>query len=630
MSTKLLWHSSLLWMAALLLTGCNQVASVVVEQLQPTPAATTAQWTTTPIPDEITATPVPTPIGGGESVPIIFVSDRNDEGKSELYQINPDGSGLARLTHDGATKRYPRWSPDAQRVAYVSEVDGLSQVFLLSMSDYQVTQLTDLPDGAADPAWSPDGGSQIAVFQPGSGRNQILIVDSETGLVVGEYAVDLPNLRSLAWAPQGQVIAFSAQANTSETDREVYTLDLQTGLLSNLTNQPGNDDMPAWSRDGSRLLFQSDRDGDFDIFVMQSSGALQTRLTRNRDADIEPHWSADSTLVAFSSDRDGAFHLFTMSDSGGEEQALALSGSNDREPRWSPPERAVIDELVYAGGPTGRSTRNLFLVSISGDQESPLTYTPATDMTPDWSPKGDQLVFSSDRTGQQELFVLNLDGSRGVRQLTDGMESALHPSWSPDGTQIAFEAQIENGDWDVWVINADGSDLRNLTNTSSANDGNPDWSPDGSQLVFSSNREGTFDLYTLSMDESGLVERLTTEPGNEVHPSWSPDGQRIAYRGDSARGNHQLYLVQATGENIRPVFTSGYNDDAPAWSPDGQRIAFASDRISGNAQRRNRHYGIYTYNLRTARLERVTQGDRNARYPTWRPLSSTTVTAPRS
>ena len=612
---------------ALILSACNQVASVVIEQLQPTPVHTVVP-VATPLPAELVATPIPTPVGG-RRIPLLFISDRNGAGTTDLYQINPDGSGLIRLTRDGAIKRYPRWSPDGRRVAFASEAGGRSQIYLLSMSDYQVTQLTDLPVGATDPTWSPDG-TQIAAVQSGDATNQILIIDSGTGAVVERRTVELSDLRSLAWAPLGQAIVFSAVADTREGDRDVYRLDLQTGLLANLTNELGDDDMPAWSPDGSRLLFQSDRDGNQDIFVMQADGSLQTALTRDEGVDVEPDWSADGTLVAFSSDRDGPYHLFVMSDSGADARALAPSAANDRAPAWPPRERLVIDQLAYAGGQPGQMTSNLFLVSMSGGQESSVTQTNALDVTPEWSPNGDRLVFSSDRTGKQELFILSADGGRTVRQLTDGIETALHPAWSPDGMQIAFEAQGENGDWDVWVINSDGSDLRNLTSNSSTDDGNPDWSPDGSQLVFSSNREGSFNLYILPMDDTGEVKRLTALDGNEAHPSWSPDGQLIAFRGDSEEGNHQIYVVQASGENVRPIFTSGFNDDTPVWSPGGQYIAFVSNRISSESQVRDRRYAVYTYNLRTARLERITQGGRDARYPAWRPRSATNVGADRA
>ena len=117
------------------------------------------------------------------------------------------------------------------------------------------------------------------------------------------------------------------------------------------------------------------------------------------------------------------------------------------------------------------------------------------------------------------------------------------------------------------------------------------------------------------------VTRLTSGPGNEVFPSWSPDGQWIVFRAEvEDGGNHQLFVTTRNGQSVRRLFTSSYDDDWPAWSPDGQQIAFASDRDSPDSPSGGLKYAIYVYNLRTAQLERVTRGTRDARYPAWQPF----------
>lgn len=610
-----------LFCLALILSGCVSLASNVLEQLQPTPEPTVPPVATRADDQNAEATPLPTAIGGVGDAPLLFISNRSKDGATDMYQINPDGSGLGRLTDDPAIESHPRWSPDRSRIAFVSNHTGLDQIYLMSATDYQLTQLTDLPSGATGLTWSPDS-TQIAFVETEPESGAILIVDTETGAEVSRHPVQLQGLANLAWSPLGQLIVFSALVEGQDDIRDIFSLNLRDDMLINLTLRAGDDDRPAWSPNGRQIAFQTDRDGDFDIFIMQANGALQTPLTLNFADDLDPHWSADSSLIAFSSNRDGQYNLYIMSANGSDAHVLAPFAANDSQPNWPPLLQTVVDQLIFAGG-IFEDAHNLFFVSAAGSAEIQLTRTTADDTTPAWSPDGDKIVFASNREGNYELYLLNLDEKDEPRRLTESEGPDLHPDWSPDGKQIAFESIGESGNWDVWVIDADGSNLQNLTNTPDADDGNPAWSPDGQHLVFSSNRAGTFDLYLLSADGAENVERLTSSDGNEVYPSWSPDGQAIVFRAESeSDGNHQLFIMTRDGQSVRPLFKSQYNDDLPVWSPDGRRIAFASDRVSSDSQLGIGNYTIFIYNLRTGILERVTQGTRDASYPAWRPRSS--------
>ena len=114
--------------------------------------------------------------------------------------------------------------------------------------------------------------------------------------------------------------------------------------------------------------------------------------------------------------------------------------------------------------------------------------------------------------------------------------------------------------------------------------------------MFSSNRAGTFDLYLLSPE----------------------DGDSIAFRAEAeVDGNHQIFIADPEGQSVKQLFSSEYKDESPVWSPSGERIAFSSDRASTGDQVDT--HTIYVYNLRTTRVDRVTQGSGDARYPAWRP-----------
>jgi Tol biopolymer transport system component len=108
------------------------------------------------------------------------------------------------------------------------------------------------------------------------------------------------------------------------------------------------------------------------------------------------------------------------------------------------------------------------------------------DMYPSASPDGRQLVFQSNRTGSNQLFIMSMDGS-DIRQLADFPLGAETPVFSPDGQRIAFAVYVGEDNNDVFTINTDGSDLKQLTE-SLGYDGHPHWSADGKRIVFNSDR----------------------------------------------------------------------------------------------------------------------------------------------
>jgi len=171
-----------------------------------------------------------------------------------------------------------------------------------------------------------------------------------------------------------------------------------------------------------------------------------------------------------------------------------------------------------------------------------------------------------------DIFVLNTDG---VRRLTsDG--SSVSPTWSPNGARIAF-VSWRDGDDDIYVMNADGSGQQQLT-SNQALDITPAWSPDGSRIAFASARGsgGGLDLYVMDVDGTnascltcGLQVPAPGQGGFE--PAWSPDGTRIAF----ARLNPGSGIVLINADGSDPTFLTAGSD--PDWSPDGTRIAFVRD-----------------------------------------------------
>ena len=207
-----------------------------------------------------------------------------------------------------------------------------------------------------------------------------------------------------------------------------------------------------------------------------------------------------------------------------------------------------------------------------------LTTHPAADFDPSWSPDGTRIAFRSQRDGNDEIYVMNADGTCQVN-LTHDPVNDWSPAWSPDSTRIAFARFFDRNPYtDVAVMNVDGSGLKRLTN---AHGEYPAWSPDGSRIAFASARDGNYEIYVMNADGSGQT-RLTNNPAYDMAPAWSPDGTRIVY--DTQRDHYppkevgigpefEIHVMNADGSRDTQLTNNNQEDRFPAWAPNA-RIAF--------------------------------------------------------
>ena len=594
----------------LLLLGCTTLA--------PTPATPDAPS----LPP--TAAPLPTSAPPIVSTTTAIAFSAFRDGSFDLYTIRPEDTQLTRLTASlDHNETQPIWSPDGLRLAYLSDADGVANLYTRDLEGREVRQLTRLRTSVVAAIWSPDN-TRLAFLAPledtitEADQSDAPLALYTVELATGNITLvrrDMQDTLDLTWSPNGERIAFTRFDNGVQN---IYVTRLDgTSPLVNLTNTPFNDSQPAWSPNSERIAFVSDESGDLDIYVMSADGTERTRLTDNPTQDTSPTWSPDGTQIAFVSDRNGSPQLFRMGDNGANQQLLAGTLSNVTSPAWQPsPRPTVVNRIAFAAGAV-RGFSNLFVINTTGAGRVTLINTAEFDtITPAWSPDGTQIAFAGRDSINYDIFVMPSSGGDPIR-LTNGEGSNMHPAWSPDGTRIGFESN-RDGVWDVYTINPQGGDLTNVTNSPS-NDGNIAWSPDGTQIAFVSDRDGNLNIYTINIDGSNL-RQLTRNAGNNVFPSWSPDGRELVFRSNRT-GYRQIYRISANGTGLRRLTNHPSDDDHPAWSPDGRQIAFVSNRPrdATNPRTTQRVFDLYVMNSDGTNVQRITSSDVNERYPAWQP-----------
>ncbi len=260
-----------------------------------------------------------------------------------------------------------------------------------------------------------------------------------------------------------------------------------------------------------------------------------------------------TSRIAFAS-LGGSKEIYLMDWDGFNQQQLTRNGAINLGPRISPDGREVLFTSYKKGNP------DLYKKSISSSVDVPVSGRPGVNITGAWSPDGSKIALAMSKDGNTELYTVRRDGSAPVR-LTVTHAANLSPSWSPDGSKIAFVSD-RLGKPQIFVMDANGGNVRRLT-TSGGYNVNPAWSPKGDKIAFSRSAGG-FQIFVVNVDGSGETQ-LTTEGSNE-HPSWSADGRLIAF--SSRRGGAQaIYVMRADGTGQTKVTRSAVSSRHPTWSP---------------------------------------------------------------
>ena len=451
----------------------------------------------------------------GEEV-IAFASD--SYGDLEIITFS-NTENFLRITNSEASDTSPSWSPSGQEIVFHTSrnvEDGHLEVFRMTSEGDGGVSLTD-SDGSdnTNPAWEPVEHSGMC----GESSPTAAPIPTPIPIVVPEPVTPSPT-QTPTPTPTPIPTPTPTTAPT-ETPTPTPTPTPTSTPTSTPTPTPtqGAPTLPSYPA-GGRIAFQTDRDGNSEIYLMGCDGSGQTNLTNNSAEDKHPSWATGGKL-AFSSNRNAA------------------------------------------GG------YDIYLLTLDPWEVTRLTTNAANDESPAMSPDGSKVAFVSyrDSDGDADIFVMKVS-DRSVVKITDNTAEDLDPAWSPDGTKLAF-ASDSDGNFDIYTVNPDGSGTENLS-ASDANDRWPDWGKDvfdDEFIAFDSDRGEGVAVYTMYYDGT---DQLRTVAGNTAasdrEPSWAPSGEYLVFHRTPV-DNVELFTMDYAGGDQVNIGGNEAGASSPDWEP---------------------------------------------------------------
>lgn len=234
---------------------------------------------------------------------------------------------------------------------------------------------------------------------------------------------------------------------------------------------------------------------------------------------------------------------------------------------------SVMDRLMFVSDRTGNN--DIYVMNADGSARRNLSRNPASDTLPAWSPDGSSIAFISDRATLTEIFVMDANGD-GLVNVTDNGLLEEHVTWRNANRVVYAGVTPIRHDRDILSVRADGTGYNELI-IQPDDQLNPRVSPDGQFVAFESHGATGPEIYVLDVPANTMTQ-LTNNTGEaNRNPQWSPDGSRIAF--ESTRDNNsEIYVMDADGSNEINLSNRYQTDEEPTWSPDGTRLAFVAHR----------------------------------------------------
>jgi tricorn protease len=480
--------------------------------------------------------------------------------------------GVARpVTQHEAHDVGPVFSPDGHWIAFSSNRHGQYDVFVSPAYGGKPRRLTF--DSAHDSAvgWTPDGKNVVFSSTRGTsfpGGPELYSVPVEGGR---ESKLPFHEAKDASFSADGKTVAFTRGPGTwyrrgyrGSSNDDLWLATTDGSAVRRATDFPGNDDSPMLSPDGKKLYYVSEVQGGPANIVYQElntttapptpSGSPRPLTQHKDDAVRKARLSGNGEWIVYECGGD----LWVVSTRDGQTRKLAIEVHADEKTNSERTETFTRDVTEYALSPDENTIAfvvhgDVFAMPTKGGKANRLTNTPAVEHGLAWSPDNKKLLFVSDRTGVEDLYLLESDDpdttdlSRAskfkTRALTNTPEPEAAASFTPDGSRVAF---IRAGK--LCTIKPDGTDPKVLVDQPQVFD--YEWSPDGKWVVYA-RADGSFasELYIMPVDGSKPAVNVTRYATFNADVSWA--GNKVAFL-STRRGATNVHIL-----NLQKPATGG-------------------------------------------------------------------------
>jgi tricorn protease len=560
----------------------------------------------------------------------------------DIWSVETIG-GIARpVTMHEAHDLYPVFSPDGRWIAFTSNRHGSYDVYVVSAQGGKPRRLTF--DSAADlvNGWSPDGkqvlfsSSRSTAFPPGF---DLFTVPVEGGRV---RQITPDEGRDGVFSPQGDRIAYVRGAGTwyrkgyrGSSNDDVWICNADGSNNRRLTDFNGQDTSPMWSADGQSVYYVSEYFSTQEhpvgnIVCQDAAGKSKPRQVtfHTQDSVRRARISRDGEWIVYECGPD----LWVISTKDGNPRRLAIEVHADDKTNTERTVTLTSGASEFAVSPDEKHVAfvvhgQIFLVPTEGGKATRMTESTAYDHGVVWSSDGKKILFSSDRNGHEDLYLLEPDDVEHpeltrahkfkTKQITFTPEEETSVSFMPDGKRVGF---IRAGK--LWTMKPDGSDQKVLVNESEVID--YEWSPDSKWVAYA-RMDGSFasEIYIVPV-AGGTPHNVTRYATFNTGITWSKYGHKLAFI-SQRRQSQSLYVLSLQ----RPAVPGAPRSDDIDWddihlrvsqpapfaveegaiAPDGRRVAFRTAGQAGS--------DLWVANVDGGQMSRLTAGNQHPQQITW-------------